>query len=87
MPMTLLEAMSYGNCCLTSDIPENADVVQDLGLTFRKADVNHLREQLQRLVDDADLVASFRGKSTAVCDQFSWDDIVRRTLDLYGGKA
>ena len=28
MPLSLLEAMSYGNCCLVSDIPECAEVVK-----------------------------------------------------------
>lgn len=27
--LSLLEAMSYGNCCLVSDIPECAEVVED----------------------------------------------------------
>ena len=31
MPLSLLEAMSYGNCCLVSDIPECAEVVEDNG--------------------------------------------------------
>ena len=31
MPLSLLEAMSYGNCCLVSDIPECAEVVEDKG--------------------------------------------------------
>lgn len=30
MPLSLLEAMSYGNCCLVSDIPECAEVVEDM---------------------------------------------------------
>lgn len=29
MPLSLLEAMSYGNCCLVSDIDECASVVED----------------------------------------------------------
>ena len=32
MPLSLLEAMSYGNCCLVSDIPECAEVVEDKAL-------------------------------------------------------
>lgn len=28
MPLSLLEAMSYGNCCLVSDIPECTEVVE-----------------------------------------------------------
>ena len=30
MPISLLEAMSYGNCCLISDIAENLEVVTDV---------------------------------------------------------
>lgn len=37
MPLSLLEAMSFSNCCLTSDIGECADVIEDAGLTFKKA--------------------------------------------------
>ena len=36
MPLSLLEAMSYGNCCLVSDIPECAEVVEDKALIFQK---------------------------------------------------
>ena len=34
MPLSLLEAMSYGNCCLVSDIPECAEVVEDKAWIF-----------------------------------------------------
>lgn len=36
MPMCLLEAMSYGNCCLVSDLPECIGVVEDHGISFKK---------------------------------------------------
>ena len=36
MPLSLLEAMSYGNCCLTSDIAECAEVVEDKAVLFQK---------------------------------------------------
>ena len=34
MPLSLLEAMSYGNCCLVSDIAECAEVVTEKVLIF-----------------------------------------------------
>lgn len=43
MPLSLLEAMSYGNCCLVSDIPECAEVVEDKALIFKKADGEYLK--------------------------------------------
>lgn len=51
MPLSLLEAMSYGNCCLTSDIPECSEVVEDKALLFRKSDVSDLKEKLQNACD------------------------------------
>lgn len=33
--MSLLEAMSYGNCCLTSDIAECTEVVEDKAASAR----------------------------------------------------
>lgn len=51
MPLSLLEAMSYGNCCLVSDIPECAEVVEDKALIFKKADVQDLQEKLQDACD------------------------------------
>ena len=35
LPTALLEAMSYGNACLVSDIPENIEALNGLGFTFR----------------------------------------------------
>lgn len=51
MPLSLLEAMSYGNCCLVSDIPECAEVVEDKALIFKKADIAELRKKLQDACD------------------------------------
>jgi len=47
MPLSLLEAMSYGNCCLVSDIPECTEVVEDKALIFKKSNVEDLKEKLQ----------------------------------------
>ena len=56
MPLSLLEAMSYGNCCLVSDIPECAEVVEDKALIFKKADVQDLQEKLQDACDHPERV-------------------------------
>ena len=39
MPLSLLEAMSYGNCCLVSDIAECVEVVDDKAVVFQKSNV------------------------------------------------
>ena len=84
MPLSLLEAMSYGNCCLVSDIPECADVVADQALTFRRSDVADLREKLQYACDHSDVVAGFQAQAADfVCRKYSWDAVVEETLVLY----
>lgn len=85
MPLSLLEAMSFGNCCLTSDIPECASVLQDNGVTFKKSDIESLSSNLQRLCDDEKTVLGFK-KAAAdyVCNKYNWDDVVDKTLELYG---
>ena len=49
MPLCLLEAMSYGNCVITSDIEECANVIHDNGIVFRKGDVDDLAQKLGKL--------------------------------------
>jgi len=84
MPLSLLEAMSYSNCCLTSDIPECAEVIGENGVTFKKSDVFDLTEKLQMLCHNSDKVIEL--KSTAcdyICSRYNWDDVTEKTLKLY----
>ena len=84
MPLGLLEAMSYGNCCLVSDIPECLEVVETHGAVFRKSNVGDLREKLQMLCDGPEEVERYRKEmSDFICGAHSWDETVRNTLILY----
>ena len=84
MPLSLLEAMSYGNCCVTSDIEECAAVMEDHGITFPKGDVNALAETLQRLCDDPRLVDDYKQKAADyITGKYNWDDVTEKTLELY----
>ena len=84
MPLTLLEAMSYGNCCLVSDIPECTEVVEDRAAIFPKGDVVALARQLQQLCDHPEQVAQYRRDARAfICKKYHWDDVTEKTLELY----
>ena len=86
MPLSLLEAMSYGNCCLTSDIAECAEVVEDKALVFKKSDVDDLKEKLQYVCDNPDAVKKLKdGAADFICSKYNWDDVVEQTLKLYQG--
>ncbi len=84
MAVTLLEAMSYGNCCLVSDIQENTEVVGEYALTFQRGNVPDLREKLQMLMDCPEIRQKYRERSADyICGRYNWDDVVRRTLYVY----
>lgn len=84
MALSLLEAMSYGNCCLVSDICENTEVVEDQALHFRKGDVKDLQEKLQYLLEHPDTVERLRsGSADFICGKYNWDEVVDETLRLY----
>lgn len=84
MALSLLEAMSYGNCCLVSDIAENTEVVEDYAVTFRKGDVKDLRCKLQYLLTNRKVVEGYKQKSADfICRKYSWDDVVEETIALY----
>lgn len=86
MPISLLEAISYGNCCLVSDIPENRDVVGRCGMTFRRGDPEDLARQLTALLHDPELVSRFRQAAKAASgESCTWEDVTERTLRLYSG--
>lgn len=86
MPLSLLEAMSYGNCCLVSDIPECSEVVEDKALTFKRGNINDLQNKLQALLNNEAMVVKYKeAASDYICQKYNWDDVVTKTLDLYKG--
>lgn len=84
MAMTLLEAMSYGDCCLVSDIRENTEVVEDKALIFKKGDVKDLRSRLAWMLANPGEVCRMGEESADfICGKYDWDDVTERTLAVY----
>ena len=84
MPLSLLEAMSYGNCCLVSDIPECTEVIENQALVFKKSDVNNLKEILQEVCIQPEMVRPLKNQAADfICNKYNWDDVVQETLELY----
>ena len=80
MPLSLLEAMSYGNCCLVSDIPECAEVVEDKALIFKKADVQDLQEKLQDACDHPERVDAHKKQAADfICKKYNWDAATKKS--------
>ena len=87
MPLSLLEAMSYGNCCLVSNIPECTEVVEDKALIFKKSDVQDLQNRLQEACDCTDKVKELKQQAAEyICEKYNWDDVAKETIKLYRNK-
>ncbi len=84
MPLSLLEAMSYGNCCLTSDIKECTEVIGNKAVVFKKSDVKDLQDKLQKLCANSKLVDNYKDQAADyICKKYDWNEIVDKTLQLY----
>lgn len=84
MAISLLEAMSYGRCCLVSDIPENAEVVKDCAFTFKKGDIKDLQDKIEYLLSHEQERQKISAQSQDyICAKYHWDKVVERTLELY----
>lgn len=83
MPLSLLEAMSYGNCCIVSDIPACRETVGDRAISFPKGDVQELAKCLQSLHEGSVVTNLKKASADDICEKYNWDDIADRTLALY----
>lgn len=85
MPISLLEAMSYGRNCLVSNIEENTQVTENYASTFEKSSVDDLREKLEQNLNGKN---RFDAKeiSDYILKKYDWDEITKETEKLYGKK-
>jgi glycosyltransferase involved in cell wall biosynthesis len=84
LPVALLEAMNYGNCCVASDIPENLEALEDYGFTFRNRDPEDLGRVLAQLLDNPQMVAEKREAAKGhVQRYYCWDRVTDQMEELY----
>ncbi len=85
MPLSLLEAMSYGSACVTSDIPECREVIGPEGHFVDPDDEKQLAETLQGLIDHPAQVEENRSRIREIFSRkSSWDQVTLQTQKLYG---
>lgn len=82
MPISLMEAMSYGRNCLISDIEENVQVCGEYGVTFKKSNLDDLTNKLNLCLN-----SKSRFEENVISDyilkRYNWDDVVEKTEKLY----
>ena len=85
MPISLLEAMSYGRNCLISNIEENTQVCGKYAYTFEKSNVDDLKVQLEKILTQDQFFFKEEELIHYVLNKYNWDEITNKTLKLYKG--
>jgi glycosyltransferase involved in cell wall biosynthesis len=82
--IALLEAMSHRACVISSDIPENRELVDDVGFTIGTRDVEGLSRLMVRVLDNPGEAQELGRRARArVEKEYTWDEIARRTEAFY----
>lgn len=88
LPISLLEAMSCGTCCLVSDIQENMDVIEcsgKYGFSFQAGNSDDLKEKLDSLLQDTNSLELI-GKMARqhVLEAYQWETVAAELVQVYG---
>lgn len=80
----LVEALAQGNLVIANETPENAEVVRDAGLLYRKNDPADLAAKLQAVLDAPERYAGYRTQARTRAEHcYTWDAVVRQYEDLF----
>jgi glycosyltransferase involved in cell wall biosynthesis len=84
LSLALLDAMGSGLCVLTSDVPENREVVDGAGFTFRRGNSSDLAEQLRFLISNPKArQEAGRAAEQRIREDYQWDKVAFTIANLY----
>jgi glycosyltransferase involved in cell wall biosynthesis len=84
LSLALLDAMGAGLCVLTSDVPENREVVDGAGFTFQRGNSTDLADRLRFLIaNPAIREAAGRAARSRIEDHYQWQKIAQDIESAY----
>jgi glycosyltransferase involved in cell wall biosynthesis len=84
LSLALLEAMAAGLCVLTSNIPENRELVDGVGFTFMQGNAIDLERLLRLLIADKEVRdAAGRRAKQRIQEEYLWPKIARQIEQVY----
>lgn len=91
LSLALLDAMGAGLCVLTSDVPENCEVVDGAGFTFQRGNPADLADRLRFLIaNPAVRAAAGKTAKKRIEEQYQWqgvaEDIEKAYFKVMGWK-
>ena len=84
LSLALLEAMSFGACCLVSDIDENREAIAETGETFESDNADDLRRKLSGLLANRGMVHELgQAARERVRQHYDWEHVTGQIEELY----
>jgi glycosyltransferase involved in cell wall biosynthesis len=84
LPLVLLEALSFHRPVLFSDIPENLEIAEGLGIPFQSESVEDLAEKLSYALSGKDSFEAFEQAAwERLHNEYDWDRVVDQYLAVY----
>ena len=84
LSLALLDAMGAGLCVLTSDVPENREVVDGVGFTFQRGNAVDLADRLRFLIaNPAVREGAGRAAKKRIQDEYQWQAIAENIESAY----
>lgn len=84
LPISLLEAMSYGISCIASDIPANKNIELGGNRFFKAGDIASLTEKIAEILNKDWTEEDKKRQIKQVSEKYSWNKIAEETLRCYG---
>ena len=78
-----IEGLGWAKGVLVCDIPDNFEVAQQLGHSFRVGDGKDLRAKLKELLENSKLVWDTKCRITSSVKKYDWDHIAERYEYVY----
>lgn len=84
LALTLLEAMSYGKCVIYSDIPENSEAAQGVGISFQNRNVDDLSDKILYAIKNPEKLNELGEKARQrIKYDYNWNDIAVKIERVY----
>ena len=84
LSIALLEAMKLGHCCIVSNIDENLEVVEDVGISFKNKNVKELSKKLEFTLKNPKEVKRLGKEAKRLVEKsYSWEAITSQIEQLY----